>query len=167
MAVITSTAQKYGAAANTTDMGLSNDSLLVARGVIDIAKEVADAIAAGTTFTAGSQIDLISLELGTTILHFDAVIVEALSLGANNAIDIGFTTADPDEYVDAQTTTAVGRFGSYVSVTRPELLVADSTITVEVNGDTIATGKIAWSCVAVAPAKGAREMDKPKVYTHR
>lgn len=127
--------------------GLSYVNAQRAAGVIDIAKAVRDG------YTSGSSIELVTYEEGTIINAFDAVITETLVLGTSNTVDIGTAKADPDEYVDAQSTTAVGRFGAYVSNTYPQVLTADTTFYLELNGSAVTSGKIAFTIEADRPAK--------------
>lgn len=152
------TNQRLGTGAT---MGLGHGRVEVLTHVVDIQKAVADGL------TTGDYVEILTLEAGTILLSMDAEITTALSLGTNNTIDIGSTVADPDEYIDASTTTAVGRFGAYVAAcVVPVVLTTDTVMYCEVNGDTLASGKIATTWVVVRPAKNAVGLAKAPTATN-
>lgn len=141
-------------------------------GVVDITKAMAD----GKTINTTDVLRLLPFEEGTRVMSVDAVITEALSLDASaGAVDFGNTIAsatDPDDYVDNQSTTAVGRFGAYASFTADTLLTADGYIALRLTGDKLsdgtadATGKIAWTVKLLPPVKKALGRNTPKTYTN-
>lgn len=162
MSVVTN--QKLGGTG--TVMGIGDGSAIRPyRVVLDIAEAVATESAAGGSFVAGDQIDIMTIPDGAYFAGIDAEITEALVLGSANGIDIGTTTADPDEYVDAQTDTAVGRFSSYVSAAvTPAINVGEKTLTMEVNGDGITSGKVAVTVWLGFPVTTNKERAAPREY---
>lgn len=131
------------------------------RGVVDIAAAVADGL------TAGDNVELMDLNAGDILLAVDAKITEALVLGASNSIDIGTTEADPDEYVDNQSDTAVGVFTAYVAGSLgPSRVTADATIYCEINGAAVTSGKIGWSVTYIPSSDDGLEMSDHRSYTN-
>lgn len=127
-------------------------------GVIDIAAAVADG------YVKGDSLALITIPANVPVLHFGARITEALVIGTNGTTDIGTTVGDPDEFVDAQTTTAVGNFGAYAATT---LAASDSerTLYAEFNSDTsVTSGKIAYTVTMPMPPVEAPGRAVPRTY---
>lgn len=154
------TNQKLGGTGTST--AVSAYPLKTFNGVIDIAKGVSD-----NSYVKTEQFDLLTIPANATILHFDARITEALVLGTTGTTDIGTTAADPDEFVDAQTTTAVGNFGAIAATT---LAASDTerTLFAEFNnsGGTVDSGKIAYTVVMTVPAVETEEKARPRTYTN-
>jgi hypothetical protein len=144
--------------ANITTQKLGGTANYQVNGPIRYEVDIKTAVDGG--LTSGDNIEVITLEAGTLLRAVDAEITEALVLGASNQIDFGTTEADPDEYVDAQTDTAVGRFTGYVAGNGgiDTVLAADTTFYIQVAGDGITSGKIAVLIDAVAPAKSAKPL---------
>jgi hypothetical protein len=131
-------------------------------GVIDVSKVDLSA------FASGDVLRLVEFEQGAMYYGFDAEITEALVNITNT--DMGNTISsatDPDDYVDAQTDTAVGRFSAYgASNMTPSVLSADGYIAASFVGTFAgaATGKIAWSVVLGKPAKLAKGRAEKRTY---
>ncbi len=129
--------------------------------VVDIAKAVAD----GTFAAGGDQIDIMTLPDGSYFAGIDAEIVEVLVLGTSPTTDIGTTTADPDEYVDGQTDTAVGRFTAYVAASVvPVIIVGEKTLTAEFGGSAPASGKVAVTVWLGVPVTTNFERASERIY---
>lgn len=163
---------------NDLQMGGSGDLYSVGNGETVVLRKVfdiAEAIASADGLNSGDNIVIAALPSGTVFEWLDAEIVETLSIdsGASNLINIGSTVGDPDEYVDGQANTAVGRFTAYVAghlVTA--VLTADTTLYLGVTGDKLsdgtadATGKIAVTFKVTLPAKETLESAKHRTYTN-
>jgi hypothetical protein len=154
----TYSSQKYG---GTSTLGTAAEYAKVYEMVFDIKKAVADGYASGDSAV------LMTLPAGFILLALDAVITETLVISGGNTVDIGTDVSDPDDYVDAQSTTAVGRFGAYVGAcVVPVVITTASTLYIEINASTITSGKIALTVVGVDPASGNVPRARPKVYTN-
>lgn len=149
------TTQKLGTGTGDV-LSTGNSYITVIQEEIDIAKAVDDGL------TSGDNITIMDLPKNTGMLYLDAVITEELSLGTSPQIDIGTTEADPDEYVDGQSDTSVGRFTSYVDAGYPLVITSDSTLYMQVAGSAPASGKVAVTLILVTPTDEAA-----KLATHR
>jgi len=131
-------------------------------GVIDLAKLDAAGFASGDVFR------LVPFEAGSMFKNFDAEITTAL-VGVTNT-DFGNTIAsatDPDDYIDAQTDSAVGTFTTVAAgATAVTLLASDGYIAGSFVTSASITGKIAWSVEITPPAKLAVPRAEPKTYTN-
>ena len=129
---------------------------------IDIGKAVEDGYVKTESFF------IMTLPAGSILHGFDAVITETLSLGTSGTTDIGHTKADPDEYVDAQSDTAVGAFTAYVAATFPERIGAsDKVLYAEFNnsGGAVADGVIQGYVLIMPPISEQQIAPaRPRVY---
>lgn len=90
-------------------LAIGDNTMQIYQTVIDAAKCYEDG------GTASDVYQLFVVPANTLLIVGDAQITSTL---ANvTSVDIGTTVGDPDEYVDAQTDTAVGRFTAYVAST--------------------------------------------------
>lgn len=133
------------------------------QGVVDVNKLDDD-----TAYASLDVIRLVEFEEGTLFDWADIVITEAL---VNvTAVDFGNTIAsatDPDDYVDNQTDTAVGRFTTYAAAHKTKLvLTADGFIALRLTGTFAgaATGKLAWQVVLTPPTKLVKGRAEPRTY---
>lgn len=151
------TNQKQGS--GVTSGGLSNVRTI--EGVIDVTKAVADG------FVTGDNIELMDFNAGDILLAVDARIIEALVISGSPTTDIGTTVGDPDEYVDAQTNTAVGAYTSYVAASIATARIAtDLTLYCELNGTLVTSGKIAWKVALIPSADDNVEQSDHRTYTN-
>jgi hypothetical protein len=127
--------------------------------VIDIKKAVAEGL------TAGDSYEIMTLPKGTTFVNLQAEILEALVLGSTPTTDIGTTKADPDEYVDAQTTITAGSiFTSTAGAKTIAPIASDLTLYAEFNGSGLVSGKVAVAVTLIHPTEETKEIAGPKVY---
>lgn len=134
------------------------------RGVVDLAK-----VAAVSGAADGDVVLLVEFEEGTMFSDFDADIVEVLTNVTN--VDFGNTVAaatDPDDYINAQTTTAVGNYTMEAAAVTKLKLTADGHIAMSfvTSAVTSMTGKIAWLVTLNKPAKLGVERMEPRTYTN-
>lgn len=93
----------------------------VLSGVIDLGQAVADG------YASTDEILMFTLPAGCSWDKFDAVITEALT-GTVTATDIGYDSAsDPDNLINAQSDTAVGRFTTYEALCETGATLTSST----------------------------------------
>ncbi len=132
-------------------------------GVFDLAESVAD-----DSFASLDSMTLVNLPAGTLIESFDAEIVEALN-GTVTAVDMGTDTdTDPDNYINNNSDTAVGRFTTYEAASIAQVVIITATalyVRVTFSG-TPTTGKIAWQVKIQEASKNALNIAKPHVYTN-
>lgn len=143
-----------------TNQSLGGTGDALARGTLNVGQYVVEvdlgrAAADDSDYVAGDTLRVKAMDLpaGTILLAVDAEISEALP--ASSTTNIGTTAGDPDEYVDAQTDTAVGRFTGYVAgATATAVIAADAVLYVQVaNAGAISTGKIKVTVVAASPVE--------------
>jgi hypothetical protein len=117
-------------------------------------------------FASGDVARLVELPNGAIVIAVDAEITEALVNVANT--DLGNTissSTDPDDYIDAQTNSAVGRFTTYTAAaTSTAVLTADTHLALSFVTSGTPTGKVAWSITFIAPAKDAKGIAAHRTY---
>lgn len=125
-----------------------------------------------STFNTADVLNLLPLQKSSIILCVDAEITTVLAMdsGSSQATSFGVTAATTN-YINAQTTTAVGRFSmNSTNYLTPYITTADGYLTMTLSGDKYsagtnnATGTIAWRAVVVKPAKVAVGRMEPRTY---
>lgn len=150
-----------GTDTNTYTQGKINSQVYA--GVIDVGKLGADGV-----YASLDVIRLIPFETSAILEYFDAEITETL-VGVT-AVDAGNTissSTDPDDYINNNTDTAVGRFTTYeAAAVVTVVLSADGFIAVRLTGtfNSSSSGKIAWRVKITAPAKLAVERAEKREY---
>ena len=148
-----------GSAGTGTDVTLGDNAIVSLTKVVDVAQAVADG------FTAGDSIHLFNRPAGGLFWALDARITEALVLGTSQSTDIGLTESDPDDYVDAQTDTAVGAFTTYAAASLALARIAsEDSVYMSFAGSAITSGKVAVTMFISAPVQTNIEAAKPRVY---
>ncbi len=146
---------------NEDQLAAGNYVPQVASGVVDLS----DLATAG--FANGDVARVLELPKGALILGTTAAITEALVNVTNT--DFGNTiadAADPDDYVNAQTDSAVGLFTAYASGGAGVTLTADCYLAFSFVTSGVPTGKVAWTISYLKPASTARELASHKTYTY-
>ncbi len=136
------------------DLGTSYHPVPTFYKEIDIAAAIADGLVADDT------IAVMTIPANAPVLYFNAAISEALTAGTTT--NIGTTYADPDEFIDAQTTVAVGQFGA-VAATTLAASTSERTLYAKIGG-TPAAGKIKIAVTTVLPAAATPAVAKPRSY---
>ena len=150
------TNQKLGGTG--TNLSVGSNNVRTYTGVLDIKQAVADGL------TAGDNIQMMSIPSGAVTLAVTAFVKEALVLGTTPIIDIGHTDGDPDEYVDAYTTTTVGAITATALAVTTTIESAERLVVCEVNGATLTSGLIAWTITVILPSVENPVLARPRVY---
>ena len=170
MAIVSQTNQKLGGTETALSIGVGG-AIRPYEVVVDIEKALADLTAAGTTFVQGTdslQIPIMTLPVGTYFAGIDAEIVDTLVITGSPTTDLGFDASDPDDYIDAQSTTAIGRYTMVATApVTPVIITTARTIYIEFNGSTLITsGKVAVTIWAGMAAKANVGRASHRTYAH-
>ncbi len=153
---------KYLKGTAGTKMSVGNSGENIYSGVIDLARLNGDG------YASTDVIRLVPFKAGTNFAKFDAEITKAL-VGIT-AVDAGNTissSTDPDDYIDNQSDTAVGRFTAYTAGSQASaILTADGYIAVRLTGtiDASTDGKIAWQVILTPASKDAAPRMEHRTY---
>ena len=145
-----------------SQLSVGNTGPTTYSGVIDLAT-----LNAGG-FATTDVIRLVPFLTGTQFESFEAVITETLvGITATDAGNTISSATDPDDYIDNQSNTAVGRFTTYAAPAQADaILTSAGFIAIRLTGtiDASTDGKIAWQVKLAPAAANAAPLMEPRIY---
>ena len=153
---------KYLKGTAGSKLSVGNTGETTYSGVIDLSRLNADG------FSTTDVIRLVPFNAGTQFEGFDAVITETLvGITATDAGNTISSSTDPDDYIDNQSDTAVGRFTTVAAPAQADaILTADGFIAIRLTGtiNAATAGKIAWQVSLAPAATDAAPRMEPRTY---